>query len=440
MELKSDFSPIKTNFGRLFRVISKKFRDKVRAKIMLVKNCKNVAEYAECVLSGCIEKAKKEYHEQAGVDVKKSKKPAIVFSNYDDRKNPYYGGGGAIAIHETAKRMAESFEVHVITGKYPNCANREIIDGVRYERIGSALFGPKIGQIIFHFSLPFSITRKKFDLWIESFTPPFSTSFLPLFTSKPVIGLAHMLSGRDMCRKYKIPFFIIENIGIRIYDDIIATSKESAEKIKIINPRARVAILPNGVNMRCLSEKFDKKHFLYIGRLEINQKGLDLLLGAFAFIKDKKHPLVIAGSGPESEKRKLDAMIKRFNLKDYVKLVGRVEGREKERILGEALAVIIPSRYETFSLAALEALVSGAFLACFDIEGLKWIPDELCFKVRPFDEAELSRVLKVISESASPRPNVEKLADFLRAYDWKAIASEYEKYFNFILDQRYGKP
>jgi len=120
----------------------------------------------------------------------------IVFSNYDDVNNPYYGGGGAYAIHEVAKRLAKRHKVTVVTGNYPN-AKTQFIDSVEYRRIGLSFLEPKLSQLIFHLLLPYYFRKSSFDVWIESFTPPFSTSFLPFFGRGRVIGLAHMLAGED---------------------------------------------------------------------------------------------------------------------------------------------------------------------------------------------------------------------------------------------------
>ena len=63
-------------------------------------------------------------------------KRRIIFSNYDDPKNPFYGGGGARAIHEVARRLAVRHDVKIITGSYPGSRD-EMVDGVSYARIGS---------------------------------------------------------------------------------------------------------------------------------------------------------------------------------------------------------------------------------------------------------------------------------------------------------------
>ena len=75
-----------------------------------------------------------------------NKKTSVIFSSYDDLHNPYYAGGGALAIREVAKRLVKKYNVTVITGKYPNSKD-ETIEGITYERVGTTHFGGKIGQL-----------------------------------------------------------------------------------------------------------------------------------------------------------------------------------------------------------------------------------------------------------------------------------------------------
>ena len=194
--------------------------------------------------------------------MQKLPKPKIIISSYDDSKNPYYGGGGAVAVHEIAKRLVSEYEITVLTGKYPNSKD-ENIDGVIYKRVGVSSGYAKLDQLFFHLVLLTRVRDENFDIWIESYTPPFSTSFLPLFTKKPVIGLVHMLSAADMERKYKLPFHLIENLGLRLYENFIVQSEESKKKILQINLKSQVYVIPPGVT---LSEKKSriKQHILFI--------------------------------------------------------------------------------------------------------------------------------------------------------------------------------
>src|SRR5579863_1346052 len=98
----------------------------------------------------------------------KNKKQTIYISTYDDIKNPFYGGGGATAVHETAKRLLREYDVRVISWDYSG-KKKEVIDQVVYERFGLPFLGPKIGMFAYQLSLPFIAKQKEFDVWFESF-------------------------------------------------------------------------------------------------------------------------------------------------------------------------------------------------------------------------------------------------------------------------------
>jgi phosphatidyl-myo-inositol alpha-mannosyltransferase len=364
-------------------------------------------------------------------------KKRIFFSSYDSIGNSYYRGGGAIAVHEVSRRLAKKYNVTVVCGTYPS-AKKQIIDGVLYKHIGINYFGPKIGQLMYHFMLPYILMVSKFDLWIESFTPPFSTSFLQKYTKKPIIGLVHMLSAEDMLRKYKIPFYIIENLGIKTYNYFIVLTNNTFNKIKKINPHAHIKIIPNGVNMIPFKNRIDKKHFLFIGRIEINQKGLDLLLKAYKLIARKiSFPLIIAGNRDNIESKKLVKIIKEFGLSEKVRLIGRVDDKQKADLFQNALAVIVPSRYETFSLVALETLSYRIPLIVFDIESLNWLPEKFCKKIKPFDINAMSQVISNISDNKNYfNFNENELREFLKKYDWDDIAKKYEEYINYAVNNK----
>lgn len=375
---------------------------------------------------------------QNSKNAKTAKKPILIFSSFDNRGNPYYAGGGAAAVHEAAKRLVSKFKVRVLTGKYPGCSQREFSDGVLYEYIGSCLVGPRLGQLVFHCLLPFYVIRRPFDLWIESFTPPFSTSFLPIFTKKPVIGLVHMLAAEDMQRKYRLPFHLIENMGVKTYNNFIVLTKEVGEKIKKINPEAHVEIIPNGVDFVAHEIQPARKHFLFIGRIEINQKGLDLLLRSYKLVLQKiGYPLVIAGQGTIGEEKKLIKIINDLEISERVKFVGRIENQTKSKMFQEALAVIIPSRFETFSLAALEALSHGVPVISFDIEGLKWLPGSFSFKAKPFDIFALAQIMeKTSKEGGGLIVKKDDIKEFLKNYNWEIVSFRYEQYINYVLNSK----
>src|SRR5690606_32257467 len=102
-------------------------------------------------------------------------------------------------------------------------------------------------------------------------------------------------------------------------------------------------------------ESRESGHYvLFLGRLEREQKGLDLLMQAWTRIcAPLDIPLVIAGEGPA--RPEIEAWIQREQLGPLVRLIGRVEGRAKRDALRGARVFAMPSRFETFGITALEA-------------------------------------------------------------------------------------
>lgn len=370
-------------------------------------------------------------------------KPHIIISSYDDVDNPYYGGGGAMAVHEVARRLTGDFRITVLTGTFPGAREELTRDGVQYMRVGSAGLGAKLGQMAFSAVLPYYAKQLSYDAWIESFTPPFSTSTLPLISDKPVIGLVHMLAAEDMQRKYKLPFGLVQNASLKWYRSLIVLNADLKNKILRINPNAHVRIIPNGVTKPPLGTGASAEHFLFMGRIEMNQKGVDLMLKSYAAAKDVvRHPLVIAGGGIKNEITALVKQINKLDLADRVKLVGRATGTKKDELFRKSVAVLCPSRFETFPLVALEAMAYKKCLVGFDIDGLAWIPDNCRIKVSKFNVNELATAMAELSIHPRIAHTIGKRSyDLIKDYNWETSVSKYkETIITAIEDARASVP
>ena len=286
--------------------------------------------------------------------------------------------------------------------------------------------------------LPSLVMRKSYDIWIESFTPPFSTTCLQLFTKKPVVGLIHMLSGEDMKRKYYLPFDSIEKMGLQTYKYSIVLSENMKKKITVINPNIDITVIPNGVDSvksTVSKNKTTDKYILFIGRIEVNQKGLDLLLEAYKkFAKKFDYPLYIAGAGEISEETKLQNLIEKLQLSKKVKLLGRVTGKEKEKVYRDALFVVSSSRFETFPIVALEAMSYGVAFICFAIDGMSWIPDTIVKKVKPFSIVGLTQAMIQMASSKKMSDTMNKAGkEFVKQFTWDSVAQQYDTFITQII-------
>lgn len=102
----------------------------------------------------------------------------------------------------------------------------------------------------------------------------------------------------------------------------------------------------------------DRVTFLYFGRLDGDQKGVEVLLDAV------KQPvgdmnLLIVGNGTESLEQQVAALAAERN--DHIRYLPGMKDVEAVRNLMSAVDfVVMPSKYEPFGLVQLEAMVMGA--------------------------------------------------------------------------------
>jgi glycosyltransferase involved in cell wall biosynthesis len=329
----------------------------------------------------------------------------VVISSFDSPGNPHYHGGGAGMVDIIARLLAAHFEVTVVTAA--NRSGTAVRDGVRYRQLPVGWAGPRGGQLLFHALLPFAARRLRHDLWIESFTPPFSTSFLPLFSRAPVVGLAQSLSGEEMWRRYRLPFFLVERFGLRFYRDVVVLNPADRARVSGCNPAAGVWVIPNGMDLPEVDDGVLEcgEHVLFLGRIDIREKGLDLLLSAYGR-NGLAMPLLIAGGGTRREERKLAALLAAAS--GDVRWLGYVTGQRKRELLERSAFVVLPSRYESFGLAALEAMACGKPVVHFDLPSLRWMDGDV--RVPAFDVSALAAQMTDLADREKARLDLGRAA------------------------------
>jgi glycosyltransferase involved in cell wall biosynthesis len=110
--------------------------------------------------------------------------------------------------------------------------------------------------------------------------------------------------------------------------------------------------------------------FGFGGRLEIEHKGLDLLVDGFAEYRRTggRGRLAIFGTGPAQAR--LDEMVAAHRLNDAVDMLGPRFGEAKYQALHSWDFFVMPSRYDGMPLAALEAGLTGLPLILSSATGL----------------------------------------------------------------------
>jgi glycosyltransferase involved in cell wall biosynthesis len=127
--------------------------------------------------------------------------------------------------------------------------------------------------------------------------------------------------------------------------------------------RAPIVVAPNGVDPDELAapegdEAPCSEHgpeFLYLGRLDPEQKGLDLLISGFARARLEGATLTLAGPDWRDSRARLARLAEQLGIASRVRFPGAVFGRQKEEVLRRAAVFVHTSRWEGLALSVLEA-------------------------------------------------------------------------------------
>jgi glycogen synthase len=164
---------------------------------------------------------------------------------------------------------------------------------------------------------------------------------------------------------------------------------------------------------------------VYFGRLEW-EKGVHDLLAALPRLR-RAHPgtrLVVAGRGVQAQA--LVEQARKLRVRRSVDFVGHLPDRALVACLAAADAVVLPSRYEPFGIAALEAAAVGAPLVASTAGGLAElvVDGATGLSVVPGDVAGIvTQVRAVLADPAAAARRAKAARARLGAeFDWTAIA------------------
>lgn len=357
------------------------------------------------------------------------KKLKIAYLDFDDVRNPLLGGGQAVATRAVGSRLAKKgHKVISICSKYPGYRDRTE-DGIKYIHIGIGSRFIRLNNLFYILLLPFSVVRLNADIIIECFTPPISTLFSPLFTRIPVVGLPSQFQAKEFSRKYHLPFNLVEKFGCRFYKYFLPYTKDVDMRMRKYNPSVISKIVSHGAEDEYFRIKNTKpKYILFLGRMDMDQKGIDLLLKAYALVKESiSYPLVIAGHGADESKVK--ELAKKLDLGDKVKFIGSTYGNKKLKVLAEALFVAFPSRHDDLPIFSLEALASGLPLVCFDIPEMKWAGPDIAWKSKPYEISDYGNLLLKAAEDKKTLAMRKNARKYARRFSWKKVVDEFESFF-----------
>jgi glycosyltransferase involved in cell wall biosynthesis len=189
----------------------------------------------------------------------------------------------------------------------------------------------------------------------------------------------------------------------------------------------RLVTVPNGIDMPPEMETKDGDYILFVGRL-VGTKGIPTLLKAMRKVDSK---LVVCGGGPDM--KKLGKMAERLGIAGIVKFPGRVPEEEKLRLFANCSVFVLPSIYESYGIAAAEAMSWGKPVVASDVGGLPEVVGEGGLLARPGDPDDLAEKINLLLKDGKQRKSMGEKAKLLAAeYTWDKAAGMMEKVYRDI--------
>jgi glycosyltransferase involved in cell wall biosynthesis len=193
--------------------------------------------------------------------------------------------------------------------------------------------------------------------------------------------------------------------------------------------RDRIRVIPNGVDVGEFTKagtrgSRDGVVGLFVGRLDPDQKGLDVLIRAMT--KLPRNPLLrlrLVGEdwgGAEL----LRQLAHRLGVADRVTLVGKLSRVQLVSEFVEADFVVLPSRFEPFGIVLLEAMAAGLPVIASRVGGIPEIVAEgrTGLLVEPDNADALARSLQLLSQDESLRLSMGRAArEHVKEYAWDSV-------------------
>jgi glycosyltransferase involved in cell wall biosynthesis len=182
----------------------------------------------------------------------------------------------------------------------------------------------------------------------------------PYIVSTHGIYLRGALARRAWWKRASIVLFeasyLSRAAGVHVYfDEEIAGLPPGGVDRKLIVAHPGVTVPPGA--------KWDGGsggYLLWLGRFDVYQKGLDLLIDGLAHMPESDRPrLRLIGTEWRGQRARLRQEVIQRGLLPWITVEGPIYGEEKWATLAAANGFVYPSRYEAFGMALAEAAAMG---------------------------------------------------------------------------------
>lgn len=201
-------------------------------------------------------------------------------------------------------------------------------------------------------------------------------------------------------------------------------------------------ILPNGFSTpqnTKISFNNNRIQAVFIGRLDMYHKGIDVLLDACNQIQEElRHAnFKLCFYGPKKYDYELILQtIKKYRMQDFITMGGEITGKPKEDIILASDLFVLTSRFEGHPMGLIEALAYGVPALVTPGSNMAneikaadagWVCDDLS------SEKIVYMLKKIISEKELYMAKSENAKELAKPYDWDKLAIKMHDYLSSLL-------
>lgn len=220
------------------------------------------------------------------------------------------------------------------------------------------------------------------------------------------------------------------------YTQLLWLYRADRRKVSIVPPgvdAARFAPVPREKARAAVGLRENQRMMLFVGRLE-PLKAVDTIIKAASLLQTADPSLlegvrftIVGGDAHNPERRKLATLAESLGVSHLIDFAGSKDHTQLPYYYSAAEALLMPSDYESFGMAALEAMASGTPVIASGVGGLQYlIKDGETGYLVPVRDAEAlaTSLCRLLSHPSDRQRMGTNAAAVAQGYDWKIIASK----------------
>jgi glycosyltransferase involved in cell wall biosynthesis len=221
-------------------------------------------------------------------------------------------------------------------------------------------------------------------------------------------------------------------------DDVLALKFKSPTFVLPLALTKVPTQIPDAANLlrQSLNCAEDEPIILFLSRLHY-KKGLDYLIPALGRLHDRRFTFIIAGSGTPAYEAEIQSLVLAAGIEDWTRMVGFVEGAQKDLFIQGADLFALTSHSENFGISVLEALVVGTPVLVTPGVGLASIVREQNLGyVADLDIEAIAQILdRCLSDPEGTSVMGKRARHFSSFYfNWDKISADLIQIYQAIID------